>query len=168
MPPGGCPGAPAYYGRIWRCPGPAGLYKGGLVLYYGGCLFVLQPALGESPTHFTLFLQQLLLHFPLCPRTRPRRTDLVLPSCPSTTPRGLSDTSLPTSGEFFRDRPATWTDYFGARSALYGARRALRPPDPVLAPTPRKRGERIEASFFGGATTCYKDNTTYRLVLHSV
>ena len=60
MPPGGCPGAPAYYGRIWRCPGPAGLYKGGLVLYYGGCLFVLQPALGESPTHFTLFLQQLL------------------------------------------------------------------------------------------------------------
>ena len=32
MPPGAAPGVPAYYGRIWRFPGPAMLCKG--AIYY--------------------------------------------------------------------------------------------------------------------------------------
>ena len=32
MPPGAPPGLPAYYGRIWRFPGPATLCKG--AIYY--------------------------------------------------------------------------------------------------------------------------------------
>ena len=32
MPPGAAPGLPAYYGRIWRFPGPATLCKG--AIYY--------------------------------------------------------------------------------------------------------------------------------------